>query len=181
MSPAREHQVVAAAFTERVAGVSDWETPAPPEGWVARDVVDHLVQWVTELVYNGAGIVVAACPPVEADPVAAWSSHVDAVQALLDDPATAGTPLTDEHVGTLRLDEAIGQFYVPDVFLHTWDLARASGQDERLDRQRCARILEAMLPYDDALRVSGHYGPRVSVPPDADAQTKLLAFIGRTP
>ena len=34
---------------------------------------------------------------------------------------------------------------------------------------------------DDALRQSGHYGPRVVVPHDADVQTKLLAFIGRTP
>ena len=30
-------------------------------------------------------------------------------------------------------------------------------------------------------RQSGQYGPRVHVPDDADVQTKLLAFIGRTP
>ncbi len=34
---------------------------------------------------------------------------------------------------------------------------------------------------DAALRTSGHYGPRTEVPADADAQTRLLAFIGRTP
>jgi hypothetical protein len=38
-----------------------------------------------------------------------------------------------------------------------------------------------MLPMDAALRQSGQYGPRVDVADDADAQTKLLAFIGRTP
>jgi len=38
-----------------------------------------------------------------------------------------------------------------------------------------------MLPFDDALRQSGHYGPRVEVAEDADVQTRLLAFIGRTP
>jgi len=31
------------------------------------------------------------------------------------------------------------------------------------------------------LRSSGHYGPAVSVPADADIQTRLLAFIGRAP
>ncbi|MEO3781211.1 hypothetical protein ABGB16_31345 [Micromonospora sp. B11E3] len=67
------------------------------------------------------------------------------------------------------------------MFLHTWDLARATGQDERLDRDRCAQLLEGMLPLDDVLRQSGHYGPRVAVPEDADAQTRLLAFIGRRP
>ena len=34
---------------------------------------------------------------------------------------------------------------------------------------------------DAALRASGHYGPRVEVPEDADVQTRLLAFIGRAP
>lgn len=61
------------------------------------------------------------------------------------------------------------------------DLARATGQDETLDPEEVHRQLEAVLPYDEALRSSGHYGPRVEVPDDADEQTKLLAFIGRTP
>lgn len=34
---------------------------------------------------------------------------------------------------------------------------------------------------DEALRQSGQYGPRLHVPDDADVQTKLSAFIGRTP
>jgi hypothetical protein len=38
-----------------------------------------------------------------------------------------------------------------------------------------------MLPMDEALRQSGQYGPRVHVADDADVQTRLLAFIGRTP
>jgi uncharacterized protein (TIGR03086 family) len=71
--------------------------------------------------------------------------------------------------------------YTADVFLHRWDLARATGQDEALDAATCAEMLEGMLPMDEALRQSGHYGPRVEVPDDADAQTRLLAFIGRRP
>ena len=38
-----------------------------------------------------------------------------------------------------------------------------------------------MLPYDAMLRSSGHYGPKVEVPDDADEQTKLIAFSGRDP
>jgi uncharacterized protein (TIGR03086 family) len=71
--------------------------------------------------------------------------------------------------------------YTNDVFMHQWDLARATGQDERLDPDKCAAMLEGMLPMDEAMRQSGHYGPRVQVPDDADAQTRMLAFIGRTP
>jgi len=32
---------------------------------------------------------------------------------------------------------------------------------------------------DEAMRSSGHYGPRVAVADDADEQTRLLAFMGR--
>jgi uncharacterized protein (TIGR03086 family) len=71
--------------------------------------------------------------------------------------------------------------YTGDVFLHRWDLARATGRDETLDPDKCAAMLEGMLPMDKVLRQSGQYGPRVEVPDDADVQTKLLAFIGRTP
>jgi hypothetical protein len=42
-------------------------------------------------------------------------------------------------------------------------------------------MYEGMAPMDEVLRASGHYGPRVAVPDDADAQTRLLAFIGRQP
>jgi hypothetical protein len=42
-------------------------------------------------------------------------------------------------------------------------------------------MLAGMQPLDDMLRQSGHYGPKVPVPDDADDQTKLIAFTGRTP
>jgi uncharacterized protein (TIGR03086 family) len=81
----------------------------------------------------------------------------------------------------MPLGQAIDMIYTGDVFLHRWDLARATGQDETLDPDKCAEMFEAMLPMDDALRQSGHFGPRVDVPDDADVQTRLLAFIGRNP
>ena len=43
------------------------------------------------------------------------------------------------------------------------------------------RLVEGMEPYDEALRASGHYGPRVVVPDGVDDQIKLLASIGRRP
>jgi len=83
--------------------------------------------------------------------------------------------------GSGPIVDGINTFCTGDVLVHTWDLARATGQDERLDPAKCAVMLEGMLPMDEALRQSGHYGPRVDVPEDADVQTRLLAFIGRHP
>ena len=76
---------------------------------------------------------------------------------------------------------AIDRFYTTDVFLHTWDLARATGQDEQLDAKACAELLEGMGPIEEVLRSSGQYGPAVPVSADADVQTKLIGFIGRDP
>ena len=68
-----------------------------------------------------------------------------------------------------------------DVLIHTWDLARATGQDETLDRGMVHELLAGMEPLDGILRRSGQYGPRIAVPADADKQTRLIAFTGRQP
>ncbi|MCW2493265.1 MAG: hypothetical protein JWN47_2629 [Frankiales bacterium] len=180
---AEEHRTIAGVFTDRVHGVAAgaWENPAPCDGWVARDVVRHLLEWFPAFLSSGAGVELPTGPLVDEDPLLAWVVHSDGVQALLDDPATQGRVLSNRHVGNVPLDQAVAQFYTNDVFLHTWDLARATGQDERLDHDKCAQLLDEMLPMDQVLRASGHYGPRMEVAEDADVQTRLLAFIGRTP
>jgi uncharacterized protein (TIGR03086 family) len=180
---ADEHRRIARDFTTTVEGVAPdaWDQPAPVEGWVARDVVRHLVEWFPAFLRGGTGITLPAGPSVDDDPAGAWRTQSDAVQALLDDAATASREHDLPHIGRMQLGTAIDMIYTSDVFMHRWDLARATAQDDTLDPDKCAAMLEGMLPMDEALRQSGHYGPRVEVPDDADVQTKLLAFIGRTP
>jgi uncharacterized protein (TIGR03086 family) len=180
-SPAEEHRRIAGAFTTTVEGVaaSDWDRPAPPAGWVARDVVRHLTDWFPAFLRSSTGIVLQAGPSVDDDPVAAWTMQRTAVQALLDDPEVAGGLHDFAQLGTSSLGDAVSAVYTGDVFLHRWDLARATGQDDTLDPDTCAEMLAGMLPMDDALRRSGHFGPRLEVADDADVQTRLLAFIGR--
>ncbi len=179
--PAERHREIGGVFTERVDATKDWDAPAPVAGWTARDVVDHLVTWLPGFLSGGAGIELPKGPSAADDPVAAWHAHFDAVQAVLDDPATADLVLSNRHIGEVPLDRAIDQFYTADVFMHTWDLARATGQDDRLDADFCAELLAGMRPIEQVLRSSGQYGARVPVTDDADAQTKLLGFIGRDP
>jgi uncharacterized protein (TIGR03086 family) len=181
--PADEHRRVAGAFTTTAEGATAdaWDNAAPVDGWVARDVVRHLVEWFPAFLQGSTGLTLAAGPSVDDDPVGAWRAQTDAVQALLDDPAVAEREHDFPHMGTMSLQQVIDMIYTGDVFLHRWDLARATGQDETLDPDKCAVMFEGMLPMDEILRQSGQYGPRVEVPDDADVQTKLLAFIGRTP
>jgi uncharacterized protein (TIGR03086 family) len=113
--------------------------------------------------------------------VAAWSHHAAAVQAVLDDPATADRSFAHPMIPPCPLAEAIDRFYTTDVLMHTWDLARATGQPDGLDPDECAELLAGMQPLDEMLRQSGQYGPRMPVADDADAVAQLMAFIGRDP
>ncbi len=178
-SPAAFHRDVAGRFSTLVHGATDWAAPAPVEGWTAREVVRHLVDWFGGFLGSGSDLTLPAGPSVDEDPVGAWTTRADAVQAILDDPEVAERGFTNPHTGTMPVGEAISRFYTVDVFMHSWDLARATGQDETLDPDLCADLYAGMLPLDEVLRSSGQYGPKVDVPDGADPQTRLLAFIGR--
>jgi uncharacterized protein (TIGR03086 family) len=181
--PAERHRQVADAFPEKVRGVEadSWDAPTPVATWAARDVVRHLIEWPRDFLASAAGIDLPDHPSVDDDPLAAWQAHATAVQALLDDPASADRELDNQHIGQMPLARAVDMIYTTDVFLHTWDLARATGQDDQLDAETCADLLAGMEPMDDALRASGHYGPKVAVAEDAGPQARLLGFIGRDP
>src|SRR5690349_9818647 len=99
--PAVRHRAVAAGFTTRVRGASDWDAPAPVAGWRARDVVGHLVEWFPDFLKTGTGLVLDRGPSPEEDPVAAWVVHADAAQRLLDGP-DADTPFRHPTAATSR-------------------------------------------------------------------------------
>lgn len=180
-STAQRHRRIAGRFGSAVAGVAvgDWQSPSPVAGWTARDVVGHLIEWSRSLLASGAGVEFPAVPSVTTDPAGAWAEHAAAVQALVDDPGDR--ELSNPHTGEVPLAEAIDQFYTSDVLMHTWDLARATGQDDRLEEADCAALLAGMEPLEEVLRDSGQYGDRVPVPDDAPVQERLLGFIGRDP
>lgn len=180
VTPATHHAEVAAVFSARVDGVADWDAPTPVPAWRARDVVTHLVTWLPGFLGGGGVTLAAGGPDAADDPVGAWRAHAAAVQKLLESP-DAAHEFSHPQVGSQPLGAAIDQFYTVDVFLHTWDLARSSGQDDRLDPAFCTVLLEGMEPWDDILRSSGQYGPRVPVADDAPAQDRLIGFIGRDP
>jgi len=179
--PARRHLLIAADFTARVRQVGDWSAPAPVQDWTARDVVGHLVEWLPGFIATGSEITLPDVPSPYDAPVAAWEAHQRAVQGLLDDPARARTPFSNPHTGSMPLSEAIDRFYTSDVFMHTWDLARATGQDDTLDAELCAVLLSGMEPMEEVIRASGQFGPAVPVPLEADVQTRMIGFIGRDP
>jgi uncharacterized protein (TIGR03086 family) len=170
----------AAAFTERVDAVppDGWDRQSPCDDWVARDIVRHMVDNAHRFL-GFVDVELPSGPSIDDDPAGAWVNARDAVQAGLDDPAVA-TRVFDGMMGKQTFERAVDRFGGPDLVVHAWDLARATGLDERLDPDDVHEILEAMEPMDEMMRGSGAFGPKVEPPPGADDQTRLLAFLGRT-
>jgi uncharacterized protein (TIGR03086 family) len=173
---------VADRFTEVVEAVPDdaWSRPAPCDGWVARDVVRHLVEWVPSF-FARAGVALPVSTSVDDDPVKAWSELREALQSKLDDPVVADSEIDIEPVGRHTVATAIEMFVTADIVVHTWDLAKAVGLDATIDREMAERLLGELLAIGDVLVASGHYKVAVPVSDDASTEDKLVAASGRNP
>lgn len=175
----------AAAFTERVEAVTAdrWSSPSPCEGWTAADIVRHVVESSTS-VLEQAGEPVADLPDVGEDPVAAWAAARDAMVAAVSDPEIAARSYTGMF-GPSVFSDTVDRFMSTDLTIHTWDLARAVGGDERLDddevAEATARVRAIEAAIGEGMRGPGAFGPAIDIGPDASPQDQLLAFVGRDP
>ena len=177
---AERYERITRQFTDRVRSVPEgaWDSASPCEGWTARDVVGHLTEWIPGF-FGAQGVRFPEVPSVNDVPVAAWETVRATIAEALADPALADKPV-ETPFSTQTLAETVDMIVTGDVFTHTWDLARATGQDETLDPDQLQRMLAAMgtMP-DEVLRADGMFGPRIDVADDADDQTRFLAFVGR--
>ncbi|GAB3816067.1 maleylpyruvate isomerase family mycothiol-dependent enzyme [Tessaracoccus terricola] len=172
---------IADRFGAVAAGVADWDAPTPVKEWRARDVVDHLVTWFPAMLTGGTSIRLAPGRKVRRNPVGAWEDLDREVRVLLSDKDLAATSHTNPNTGTRRVEQVVDQYFTTDVFMHTWDLARSSGQDDRLEPDFLAALDAGMRRSAETIRSSGHYGREQPVPADADLQDRFIAFIGRDP
>jgi uncharacterized protein (TIGR03086 family) len=112
------------------------------------------------------------------DPRRAWEDAWRAMSDITGDPEALAKEI-DGPTGKMPLEEVIGRFVTMDVLVHTWDLARAVGSDERLDEDSVRRAYDALKPIDAMIRRPGVFGPRLDPPAGADLQTEFLYFLGR--
>ena len=174
------YERITGQFTDRVRAVpaGAWDNPSPCEGWTARDIVGHLTEWIPGF-FSAQGVDFPPVPSVQDDPLAAWETVQTTIAEALVDPVLAAKPV-ETPFSTQSLAETVDMIVTGDVFTHTWDLARATGQDETLDTDQLQRMIAAMgaIP-DDVLRADGMFGPSIDVTADADDQTRFLAYVGR--
>lgn len=74
-------------------------------------------------------------------------------------------------------------FRIGDTLLHTWDLARAIGADDRLDAELVDFVWQSLEPLAELLPASGAFGSGRSetLPADVPLQDRLLDLSGRRP
>jgi uncharacterized protein (TIGR03086 family) len=172
------YEEAATGFTARLDAVTDdqWANPTPCTDWDVRQLVDHVIAIQRQLP-DGLGVSVA---DDGADPKGLWKAVRDAALTGLRQPGVLDRTIQGMQGREVPVEMAL----IPrlsDLHVHTWDLARATGGDERLSPEVAAIVLERLKPNDEALRKSGSFGPKVEPPPDADSQVELLCFLGRRP
>jgi uncharacterized protein (TIGR03086 family) len=180
---AARHLRVCERFGQAVVeAAGKWDRPSPCREWDARGVLEHVIGFHDVLLLRPMG---AKPHRPRDDPLRRWIATVDALQALLTRrglfdgpvhvPAVGNNPATQ--LDTRQLVTALTQ----DVLVHTWDLARSVGANDRLDQDLCAHYLGVQPDDPDALVASGMFNSPVEASPADDPQTRLLARLGRDP
>jgi len=173
------YQVVSAGFDAAVNAVAAdrWGAQSPCEEWTARDIVAHTVEGHRSVIAGVRGGEPSSLGADE-DPTNSWAEVSRAIAEITQDPVEASKEL-DGPAGKMTAEEIIGRFVTMDLLVHTWDLARTVGADERLDEDSVARAYEFLKPMDEMIRRPNFFGPKLDPPAEADLQTEFLYFVGR--
>jgi uncharacterized protein (TIGR03086 family) len=180
------------AFERKLAAVrpDQWSDPSPCAAWNARDVVDHIVS-MHGVMLRPVGRGLSPAPSVTDDALGAFKAARADVQAVLDDPELAAIEC-DTPIGRMPVEQQIDEVVSNDLPQHGWDLARATAQDDTMDREDVERLwsITTAIPAElmDKYRTPGAFGPgvevfgpEVKIPEDALLQDRLLGLIGRDP
>lgn len=172
-------------FDRRVRGArsEQWHNATPCTEWDVRALVNHLVieQLWAPLLLDGATVEDVGDrfdgDQLGDDPVAAWASAAAAAREAFAAPG-ALRRFVELSYGR-RPAEGYCQEMTLDLTVHAWDLARGIQADERLDERLVGDVLAFIEPQVEQLAATGLFAPPVAVGDDADAQTRLLALLGR--
>jgi uncharacterized protein (TIGR03086 family) len=170
-----------ASLHELVA--DDLSRPTPCSDWDVRALVQHVVNELAWIAPLAEGKTIADVGDaldgdlLGTDPLAAFHHHSRLAHEAIDQPGAL------ERTVHLSFGDFSGEYYAnqvgADVLVHSWDLARALGLDDTLPEDSVAWA----IPYWEATLAefgpTDYFASPLPVPDGADAQTRLLAAVGR--
>src|SRR5512135_2165937 len=161
-------------FAALVAGVGSeqWHDETPCSEWDVRTLVHHLLseqRWVPPL-FEGLTIEQVG-DRFEGDLMggnaSAWPGLL--ASAIEEAHAAVAQPGALDRTVHLSYGDASGQEYVlqltADLAIHAWDLARGTGQDDKLDPGAVTLLLPWTEANADLLAASGLFGTRLDTGP----------------
>lgn len=154
-----------------------WNDPSPCLDWSALDVLRHVIE-TQGLVAGFVGRELAPGPIVGTDPLGAWISASDQIQAQLDDPVYA-TETFDGGDAPMTFESAVDRLLNLDLIVHRWDIGASVDVAVELPPDDVAWAMASAESMGDDIRTEGVCGPALDPPADASPQARLLAFLGR--
>jgi uncharacterized protein (TIGR03086 family) len=165
------HLAVCRRFGAAVrAANGKWDRRSPCDAWDARAVLEHVIGFHDVLLLRPLGL--KPDRPRD-DPQARW----ELTYGQLEKAFEPGRRLVNHIADAPRLLPNLSL----DVLVHTWDLARAVGADDRLDDEWCRHFYAALPSDPGSLSASSMFDAPVALEGHVDAQSKLLAGLGRDP
>jgi uncharacterized protein (TIGR03086 family) len=161
-----------------------WSGPTPCSEWNVRQVANHIIGenlWAGELLQGKRIEEVGSRLDGDLagdDPAAAYRHSVAVASNVVTAPG-AMTQTCHLSFGDYSGADYAAQLFM-DTLIHGWDIAKATGQDTRLDPDLVAACLPVAQELTRQFRAAGVFGEELPVAPDADPQTRLLALVGRT-
>ncbi|MFF3862761.1 TIGR03086 family metal-binding protein [Streptomyces sp. NPDC002209] len=163
-----------------------YDAPTPCDEFDVRRLSSHLVAVARRIAVIGRGEDPFSVPSF-ADELAdgawaaAWEPAAREVAAVWADPALLGRQLRLP-MGVLP-GAAAAAVYTHELTVHTWDLARATGQHPEWDAALIERVIAVVRNALPAETRGGRipFAEVVTVDPDAPAIDRLVAWAGRRP
>jgi uncharacterized protein (TIGR03086 family) len=178
----RDFRAVAAMVRD-----DQWDLPTPCPEWNVTEVLGHVIagSQMSVAIAAGAG---------RAEAIDVLSTEFigdDRLHALDVALALQQTALVDSVVDERVCQHPAGDMpgaqlrslRISDLLVHQWDLARAIGANETLDRDVVQIVWDDISPMAPVIAQLGVFGngPSGTVPDDAPLQARLLDLLGRRP
>jgi uncharacterized protein (TIGR03086 family) len=179
-----QHLAVCRRFGEAVrAANGKWDRRSPCDAWDARGVLEHVIGFHDVLLLRPLGL--KPDRPRD-DPQRRWELTYGRLEEAFEPERrlferVVDIPQLHDNPATRLNARAMMPNLTRDVFIHTWDLARAVGADDSLDADWCELFYAALPPHAQALSGSGMFDAPIALGEQADVQSKLLARLGRNP